>query len=168
MRDEGTSHHYQRAGRYVSANTAAVEVLQSLLGERGIPYLTGRVWTTAARTGRLRRRSSCVAWRGMSRSRWKPLRWPRSRHSEACRWPRFCTAVTICWARTGSPLVAEPSRGPRPGRRQGGAGSDARGQRRPGALDHAARRARRSGAGASTPTTGATPSSCVRTSTTAG
>ena len=48
VRDEGTSHHYLPAARYVSASTSAVEVLENLLRERAIPHVTGRVWTTDA------------------------------------------------------------------------------------------------------------------------
>jgi uridine phosphorylase len=48
LRDEGTSHHYLPAGRYVDADPVAVGVLTQLLDERGIDYQRGRVWTTDA------------------------------------------------------------------------------------------------------------------------
>jgi uridine phosphorylase len=48
VRDEGTSYHYLPAERYVSADPAAVAVLQAELARRQIPYATGRVWTTDA------------------------------------------------------------------------------------------------------------------------
>ena len=48
VRDEGTSHHYLPAGRIVNADAVAVGVLQTVLQERGVPYLVGRVWTTDA------------------------------------------------------------------------------------------------------------------------
>ena len=50
MRDEGLA-PLPACWTLHSANTRLVEVLQSLLGERGIPYLTGRVWTADACTG---------------------------------------------------------------------------------------------------------------------
>ena len=48
VRDEGTSHHYLPAGRLINADRSSVDHLEALLRERGIPFLTGRVWTTDA------------------------------------------------------------------------------------------------------------------------
>lgn len=48
VRDEGTSHHYLPAGRYIDADAAAVGVLQTTLQERGVSFVAGRVWTTDA------------------------------------------------------------------------------------------------------------------------
>ena len=46
VRDEGTSYHYLPAGREVSASPRGVAALESVLRERGIPYLVGKTWTT--------------------------------------------------------------------------------------------------------------------------
>lgn len=48
VRDEGTSHHYLPPGRYIDADAAAVSVLRTTLQDRGVSFLTGRVWTTDA------------------------------------------------------------------------------------------------------------------------
>jgi uridine phosphorylase len=48
VRDEGTSHHYLPAGRYVHADAHAAGILQTVLGDRRISFVTGRVWTTDA------------------------------------------------------------------------------------------------------------------------
>lgn len=48
VRDEGTSYHYLPAGREVSASPQGVAALESVLRERGIPYLVGKSWTTDA------------------------------------------------------------------------------------------------------------------------
>lgn len=48
LRDEGTSHHYLAASRYVDADPAAVSVVTGTLAERGVPFITGRTWTTDA------------------------------------------------------------------------------------------------------------------------
>jgi uridine phosphorylase len=46
VRDEGTSYHYLPPAREVQANPAALQALVSVLDERGLPYLTGKTWTT--------------------------------------------------------------------------------------------------------------------------
>ena len=48
IRDEGTSFHYLPPGRVVDADPAGVAVLQSVLTEAGIDFVTGRSWTTDA------------------------------------------------------------------------------------------------------------------------
>jgi uridine phosphorylase len=48
LRDEGTSHHYLPAARYVDADPVARRVLEQVLGERDVPYVSGRTWTTDA------------------------------------------------------------------------------------------------------------------------
>jgi uridine phosphorylase len=48
VRDEGTSFHYLAPSRTVTADGHGVEVLEALLEERGIQYLTGKSWTTDA------------------------------------------------------------------------------------------------------------------------
>jgi uridine phosphorylase len=67
VRDEGTSHHYLPAGRYIDADPIAVDALQAVLRKRRIPYLSGRVWTTdapyreTAAKIQTRRSEGCVA-----------------------------------------------------------------------------------------------------------
>jgi uridine phosphorylase len=48
VRDEGTSFHYLAPSRTVTADPHGVGVLESLLRERGVPFLTGKSWTTDA------------------------------------------------------------------------------------------------------------------------
>ena len=48
VRDEGTSHHYLPAGRVVRADPAARALLEETLTEHGVPFVTGRTWTTDA------------------------------------------------------------------------------------------------------------------------
>ena len=48
LRDEGTSHHYLPAGRYVDADPVARGILEDVLTERDVPFVSGRTWTTDA------------------------------------------------------------------------------------------------------------------------
>ncbi|HEV3212765.1 MAG TPA: nucleoside phosphorylase [Acidimicrobiales bacterium] len=48
VRDEGTSFHYLAPSRTVHADPHGVAVLEVLLAERGVPFLTGKSWTTDA------------------------------------------------------------------------------------------------------------------------
>jgi len=48
VRDEGTSYHYLPPGREVIAHPAGVKVLETVLSERELPYITGKTWTTDA------------------------------------------------------------------------------------------------------------------------
>lgn len=48
VRDEGTSYHYLPPGREVSASPEAVAAVERVLQRRGVPYLTGKTWTTDA------------------------------------------------------------------------------------------------------------------------
>ena len=48
VRDEGTSFHYLAPSRTVTADRHGVEVLETVLTERGVPFLTGKSWTTDA------------------------------------------------------------------------------------------------------------------------
>jgi len=48
VRDEGVSYHYLPAAREVQADSRAVAALQTVLERRGVPYLTGKTWTTDA------------------------------------------------------------------------------------------------------------------------
>lgn len=48
VRDEGTSYHYLPPAREVAAHPAGVAALQDVLAQRGLPYLTGKTWTTDA------------------------------------------------------------------------------------------------------------------------
>ena len=66
VRDEGTSFHYLPPSRVVAADAAGVEALQQTLTAAGVPFVTGRTWTTDAlyreTRGRVRRRvaEQCV------------------------------------------------------------------------------------------------------------
>ena len=48
VRDEGTSHHYLPAARYVDADRRATAVLAQTLGDHDVPFVSGRSWTTDA------------------------------------------------------------------------------------------------------------------------
>jgi uridine phosphorylase len=48
LRDEGTSHHYLPAGRHIDADLGARTVLEQVLAERDVPFVSGRTWTTDA------------------------------------------------------------------------------------------------------------------------
>jgi uridine phosphorylase len=48
IRDEGVSYHYLPPSREVTANTIGMTALTGALDKRGIPYHTGRTWTTDA------------------------------------------------------------------------------------------------------------------------
>jgi uridine phosphorylase len=48
VRDEGTSHHYLAPSRVVEAEAAGVAALQQTLEAAGVPFVTGRSWTTDA------------------------------------------------------------------------------------------------------------------------
>jgi uridine phosphorylase len=48
LRDEGTSHHYLAPSRCVAADPSATSIVQQTLTERGVPFITGRTWTTDA------------------------------------------------------------------------------------------------------------------------
>lgn len=48
VRDEGASYHYLPPAREVQANAAAVRSLEATLEQRGLPYRSGKTWTTDA------------------------------------------------------------------------------------------------------------------------
>jgi len=48
VRDEGVSYHYLPPSRAVQADPAGVMALEATLQQRGVPYLTGKTWTTDA------------------------------------------------------------------------------------------------------------------------
>lgn len=48
LRDEGTSHHYAPASRFITAHPAARAVVEHTLTEHGVPFVTGPTWTTDA------------------------------------------------------------------------------------------------------------------------
>ena len=48
IRDEGVSYHYLPPGREVTANAEGLDALVLELDKRGIPYHTGKTWTTDA------------------------------------------------------------------------------------------------------------------------
>lgn len=48
VRDEGTSYHYLAPSRTVDADPSGVAALQQTLAAAGVPFVTGRTWTTDA------------------------------------------------------------------------------------------------------------------------
>ncbi|MBQ8280300.1 MAG: nucleoside phosphorylase [Roseburia sp.] len=48
VRDEGTSYHYLEPSREVEGHKDALECIMSGLKEMGIPFVTGKTWTTDA------------------------------------------------------------------------------------------------------------------------
>ena len=48
VRDEGVSYHYLEPSRQVYTDPAIVEAMQAVLSVRGIPFITGKTWTTDA------------------------------------------------------------------------------------------------------------------------
>lgn len=48
VRDEGTSYHYLEPSREVAGHSAAVSAVTAGLDRLGIPYTTGKTWTTDA------------------------------------------------------------------------------------------------------------------------
>jgi uridine phosphorylase len=48
VRDEGVSYHYLPPGREVAANPVALAALKATVKDSGVPFLTGKTWTTDA------------------------------------------------------------------------------------------------------------------------
>lgn len=48
LRDEGTSHHYRPASRWIDLDQDATRLLEDTLTDHGVPYVAGRTWTTDA------------------------------------------------------------------------------------------------------------------------
>jgi uridine phosphorylase len=48
VRDEGVSYHYIPPAREVIADPKIVNVIENFLSEKGIPFITGKTWTTDA------------------------------------------------------------------------------------------------------------------------
>jgi len=48
VRDEGTSYHYLPPSREVAATPEAVAAIETTLARHGVPYRTGKTWTTDA------------------------------------------------------------------------------------------------------------------------
>lgn len=48
LRDEGTSFHYEPSARTIDTPPALVSTLESTLTDAGVPFVTGRAWTTDA------------------------------------------------------------------------------------------------------------------------
>ena len=46
IRDEGTSYHYLLPSREVAPAPRAVEAIEHVLARHGVPYVTGKTWTT--------------------------------------------------------------------------------------------------------------------------
>ena len=67
LRDEGTSYHYQRAGRFSRPHPAAVRAIREACRRRGRKVLLGRTWTTdgvyreTPAAIRRRKKEGCIA-----------------------------------------------------------------------------------------------------------
>lgn len=48
VRDEGTSYHYLPPSREVAADPEVVRAMEAVLGRAGVPYVTGKTWSTDA------------------------------------------------------------------------------------------------------------------------
>lgn len=48
VRDEGTSYHYVKPAREITANERIVKVIENKLTEKNIPYIKAKTWTTDA------------------------------------------------------------------------------------------------------------------------
>ena len=48
VRDEGTSYHYIKPAREITANERVVRIIENTLLERKIPYIKAKTWTTDA------------------------------------------------------------------------------------------------------------------------
>lgn len=48
LRDEGLSHHYLPPGRVVESDAGSVALLEETLTDHGVPFVSGRTWTTDA------------------------------------------------------------------------------------------------------------------------
>jgi uridine phosphorylase len=48
VRDEGTSYHYLPASREVAASPEALSAILAVLERHGVPFVTGKTWTTDA------------------------------------------------------------------------------------------------------------------------
>lgn len=48
VRDEGTSYHYVEPSREIACHEASIEAAISILTEMGVPFATGKTWTTDA------------------------------------------------------------------------------------------------------------------------
>ena len=67
VRDEGTSYHYLKPSREVSASPRAIKAIKATLDTHGVPYLVSKTWTTDAfyretpAKVALRRKEGCAA-----------------------------------------------------------------------------------------------------------
>jgi uridine phosphorylase len=48
VRDEGTSYHYAPPSREIEPHASAVDAIEAALKRDGVPYVTGKTWTTDA------------------------------------------------------------------------------------------------------------------------
>ena len=48
LRDEGTSHHYQPASRWIDLHPEATRILEDTLMDHEVPFVAGATWTTDA------------------------------------------------------------------------------------------------------------------------
>ena len=48
IRDEGTSYHYVKPAREITANKRVIKVIEDTLNEQKVPYIKAKTWTTDA------------------------------------------------------------------------------------------------------------------------
>ncbi len=66
VRDEGTSYHYVKPTREIQADSRAIDVIEKVLLERGVPFIKAKTWTTdafyreTAAKVRMRKEEGCV------------------------------------------------------------------------------------------------------------
>jgi len=48
VRDEGTSYHYVKPSREITANARVVQAIEDTLSEQSVPYIKAKTWTTDA------------------------------------------------------------------------------------------------------------------------
>jgi uridine phosphorylase len=48
VRDEGTSYHYVKPSREITADERIVKIIENTLVEKKIPYIKAKTWTTDA------------------------------------------------------------------------------------------------------------------------
>lgn len=66
VRDEGTSYHYVKPTREIQADPRAIDVIEKVLLERGVPFIKAKTWTTdafyreTAAKVRMRKEEGCV------------------------------------------------------------------------------------------------------------
>ena len=107
LRDEGTSHHYAAPSRYIPADPAAMSILTETLVEHGIPFITGRTWTTDAPYRETADKIAAGVRRGASPWRWRQRHSQPSRRSAESPRPDPLWRRRSVWRDVGSPVLAD-------------------------------------------------------------